>query len=455
MGGSPAGWKAVQQLLGLRGDQIIDKFFGTSAAIVFMDSGAGQPGLVITKVAKDDIAYGIKRLNLAKTGTIGSFTTYSTRNNEALIAVGDEWVVVADPSVKNAAAKILEGGNGTLADSDAFKAWSAKLPSDRFGTLYLRPGNDDTHAFALTRKGRDLSLHYRGRSQDFAPLFDMLGDGAPLEFGPLPHSTIAAVSANIKPTPGPNPRQFNKFFPGKSFEKDILPYVGSPTVLFLGEVKGASLQENPGLDVPVLGVAIQLRDRKLADEFDKAMNGLLIMLNIAAAQWDVPDVEVRTVEHAGATFTVAEVGSLLAARTQRPELKALNLSYGRIGDWYVLCSQDQFFKQCIDADQNPSKNLASFAEFKAMALEAHDRPILTAILRPSALAAHVKTWLAHWEKVRPEVMKNASLESETMEGQLVHVARLGVGLLEHYKSVSVQAYREGQDMAAKLDLIRK
>ncbi|MEX2213788.1 MAG: hypothetical protein WD768_06660 [Phycisphaeraceae bacterium] len=457
-GPSPAGWKAVQLQMGLSGDKIIDNYFGKSAAIVFMKTGGEQPGIVITKVADKDISYGIERLKLNKTGTIGSFTTYTTKNSDAQIAIGGGWVVVADATVKAGVTKLLEAGTGSLADSAEFKSWSAKLPTDRFGTVFIRPGNDDTHALGISRKGRDLSLEYRGSSQDFSPLFDLLGDGAPLDFGPLPKTTIAAINANIKPTPGPNPKQMNRLFPGKSFEKDILPYLGSPTLLFLGEVPGDQFKENPGLSVPVLGVAIQLRDKKVAEDLNKAMNGLMIVLNFAAAGWELPEVVVRDSEHGGTKFHVADVGALLAARTERPELKAINLAYGRVGDWYILCTQDKFFTQCIDADRDPSLSLASFAEFKAMPLKAHERPILTAILRPSALAAHVNTWLTHWEKVRPQVVQQAtqaSQASDNPEVRLVQFARIAVGLMDHYQSVSVQAYREGEGMAAKLDLIRK
>lgn len=331
-----------------------------------------------------------------------------------------------------------------------------KLPANRIATAYFRESDDNVHALAASRKGRDVMLTYRGRSPDYKPLLAQLGDGAALDFGPLPATTIAAVTLNFKLPAPPNEKQINHLLAGKSFRADMLPKLGAPIVAFLGEVPGEELEPKRSFSLPVAGLSIRLKDASVAADLTNAINILVVMANFAAAKWEAPDIPVRDVIHREAAFRVADVGPLLSSRAKRDEFKPINVAYGRVGDWYVICSQEKFFTQCVDANIDPSRRFVASAPFQAMALQGREGPILTAVLRPAALAAHVDGWLAHLRSARSQVVEESHKEQPgTLEAQFVRGARIAAGLLGHYQSMTLQAYRDGDGIAAEASVIRR
>ena len=453
----PQGWLDVQKVMGLNGDEIVDRFFGKTAAMVAFNPEDDEPGMIITQVADADAALAIDKLQLVHLKDFAGYRSFKSADEKAHIAVGKGWIIVVNPRYSELAQKTLESSEKTLADNDLYKTWLAKLPQgDRTATVYVRQSDEDVHALGVYRKDRDLTIQYRGKSPQLAELAAYLGDGGALDFGPLPASTIAAISMNLLPPPGPDGKQLDRLFPGKSFTKDIHAKLASPSVLFLGEVPGEKLSPNPGLSIPVAGLSLKLKDPDVAADLTKAIDGLMFVANLAAAKWEGPLVEVKAQTHSDVTFQNANIGSALAHRTQRDELRPLSLSYGRIGQWYVICTQDQFFQQCIDANLNPTSSLTASGPFAAMGLKNRQAPVFTAVLKPGDLAAHMETWHSHWQKVRPQVVEaSQAMLPVSPEAQLVRGARIISGLLAHYESMSLQAFREGDVIAAQADVVRK
>jgi hypothetical protein len=450
------GWEAVEKVLDMKREEVVDRFFGTTAAIVVIDTNEQEPAMVISKVSEADAGLAVEKLGLKTAGEFGGFRGYKSADDKAHIAIGKGWVIVAQPRHSDAARAVLEGKVKSLAENVVFAQWTGKLPPGRVATAFVRAADDNVHALGAYRKGRDLTLQYRGKAPEMAALFAKLGDGRALDFGPLPADTIAAVTANLIPDAGPNAAQLDRLFPGKTFEKDILPRLGSPAVVFLGEVQGGKLEPNPGLSLPVVGISLKLKDKAVADDLTKAIDGLMFLANFAAANWKGPGVEVKEISHGKVSFRSANVGAALAHRSQRDEVRAVTLSYGPVGDWYIVCTQDQFFRQCIDASLDSTTSLIASRAFTSMPLKNHEGTIVTAVLRPAALSAHVNTWLAHWKQVRPQVIEaSTAADPGTPEAQLVRGARIVAGLLDHYQSMSLQAYRDGDGIAAQADVLRK
>jgi hypothetical protein len=458
---SDAGFDEVQKVMGLSAEEIIDRFFGTSVALVVMKPGDQEPGLLISKMSDADAALAIQKLQLKADGTFGAdgkqFRGFTSPDGKANIAIGQGWAVVSQPRYSDAARAVLEGRGKTLADHAAFKAWTARLPAgQRVATVFVHPAQSQVHVLGVYRKGRDLTVQYRGKSPELDGLASTLGGGKALDFGPLPASTIAAVTVNLQPPAEADAKYLDRLFPGKTFRADIQPKLAAPTVLFLGEVPGDRLNPDPGLSVPVGGFAIRLANPAVAADLTKAIDGLMIVANFAAAKWQVPPIEVKELKHGDATFRSANIGAALAQRAGRDEFKPITLTYGRVGQWYVVCTQDAFFTQCVDAETDPAQRFAGSKSVAAMPLKDHEAPIATAVLRPSALAAHVQTWLNHWSQQRPEVVKSShQTNPPTPEAQLVRGARIAAGLLDYYQSMSLQAYRDGDAIAAQADIVRK
>ena len=207
-------------------------------------------------------------------------------------------------------------------------------------------------------------------------------------------------------------------------------------------------------------MALRLRDPKVGDDLTNTINSLMLLANVAAANWNVPAVEIAETSHGNVLFRVAEVGAALSNHLQRPEAAHLKIAYGRVGDHFVICSHDKFFARCIDAAQNPSHSLAADREFTAMPLKAHEAPIISAMLKPAALAAHVNGLLEHWKKERPQLLDSAdpgarSNAEPTPEMKLVRGMKFISGFLNHYQSMSLQVWRDGDILAGQADIVRK
>lgn len=393
LGQSLDDWDQPAAALGMTREEMVRTLFGRSVAVVFANVEDKDPAIIITKVPAADAERAADRLGLKQIGETNGFKRYQSKDN-TFVAVGQDWVIVSNADSRDAAGRIIAGDAKTLADDETFKQWTAKLPAERTATMFLRDDDaGDRHVFGLVRDGRDFSLRYVGESPNYRALFAMLRDGRSLEFGPLPASTIAAVTSNLITTEIPNSQQLDRFFTARSFS-EVLESIDTPGITFLGEVDGA----NAGLDIdvkaPVPGIAVRLKDPAVADDVTRALDTGVVLINIASMKWknaarQLPKANLVSVDHEGVSFRYAGLGELLAAGAGRDELKMINLAYGRVGDYYVICTNDHFFKQCIDADRGATATLIESAPFKAMPLTGHDAPVATLFVRTEIGRAHV------------------------------------------------------------------
>ncbi len=456
------GWEDLQKLMGLTEPQLIDKYLGQAVTLIAFESGENPPLMVVSKVTQADADLAIEKMQLKMTGTLGAWKGYDSTDAKATIVVGGGWVIVVDKRIGDAVKPVLEGKGKTLADDPAFVEWIGKLPKSRSVTAFMRQGDTEAHAIAAVRQGRNVTLHYRGKSAEFEKITSVMSDGKALDFGPLPAATIAAVNLNVKIEPPGDGKQIDRLFPGKSFRKDIAPKLGSPLIAFLGEVPGSQLEPRANFSAPVLGVALRLRDRKVGDDLTSTLNSLMVLANVAAANWNIEPVEVTEMAHANVPYRVAEIGAALSNRLQRPEAAHLKIAYGRVGDHFVICSHDKFFAQCIDASLDSTRGLSADRQFTAMALKPHEQPIVTAVLKPAALSAHLNGLLEHWRKERPQLLASATADPQvrstqppTPEAQLVRGVNFLSGFLNHYQSMSLQIWRDGETIAGQADVVRK
>jgi hypothetical protein len=133
----------------------------------------------------------------------------------------------------------------------------------------------------------------------------------------------------------------------------------------------------------------------------------------------------------------------------------MTLSYGRVGDWYVVCTQDRFFERCLDAQAGRRERLEGSAELREMGVREVGSPLLTLVVRPQPLAAHLQGWVAHWQAVRPEVADAARVQPQKVEGRVIQGATVLAEVLRHFRSVSMQAYRDGEDLLRAEVAIRR
>ena len=457
------GWTQAKTALGLTDEQMFDKFFGTEIAIVFNKQGDQDPAMVISRITKDDARLATQKLGFKSSGKQGVFTLYESNDKKSYVAAGLGWVIITDTKYRNQVTTLIKEQTKSLAASKRFKTATSKLPANRIATIYAHDNDkNETHVASASKVGRDLSLFYSGYSPQFANIFKLVQNAESLDFGPLPASTIATVSVNLlDPEMKLNSRLSRLFPKTKPFSTHVLPGIKAPAVAFLGEVASDQITSEKSPAIPVVGVSFKLKDSnngkpsQAAKALTDAINGVMIIANFAAANWDAPEIETRSETYKKQTYQVAEVGVTLASRMKREEVKAMNLAFGQVGNWYLICTQDQYFKATIDANENAALQLSESPAFKAMNLTHHKKPILTAVLQPKMLATHVNSWLAHWAKVRPQVIKAANSQvPSSPEAKIIKGVRITAGLLEHYKSMSIQAYQDGEQLSAIIQISR-
>jgi len=410
---------------------------------------APPEAVFFTEAEPEELQKAVTKLELLKTGKVGDFDTYKNRKGDALFAVYGRWLGICAPQREEYFKKVLlnVGDEKSLARNDDYQAWIAQLPEKRMATVYIRPANaSQAHVAALTHTSRSTTVHYVGYSAFTDQLIDKLGDVEKLDFGPLPKQTVAAYAVNARitdmlpPGAGNQLGALDQFFAPKSFRNDILPALDAPTIIFIGEVPRQQLDPDPGFDMPVVGIAVKLKDREIAKDFDNAGNAILTLANIALLAAEKDPVKIQQVNHAGTTLRSIDLGPLLAMQQRGEQWQhAVKLTYGRINDWYMVCSNAMFFKHGILSRPGDFGVIrgGELSDFK---------PMLRLFVNPQRLSEMFK----HWS------------ESDTLRGMLRMDATASTELADfsemalQYEYLDASFHRRDDDIiVGKVDLIRK
>ncbi|MEM9020420.1 MAG: hypothetical protein AAGC44_07630 [Planctomycetota bacterium] len=381
-------------LLGMDFDEFLEAYFGEEVVVLGASAGEDEgPGIILTKVSQDNRDHLIDSFDLKRAGAIGDAPMWASQDGNGYFVMLEDWVAFCDMESLDYMQTVLENkpADGTLADTDAYAYWTGMLDIDRNATVLFLDGEDNRHAMSIIRSGKLMDMTYAGRSPDFDDMMLMLGDTELADFGPLPIQTIAAVSFNLKA----DPDQTNPLLGGldlltspTSFRDDILPKLDTPSLLFLGSAGG----EQTGLDVdlPVAGFAVKMKDSSAAADLQAMMDRLVLLGNMATAETDAGPIPFKTVEYGGSTLRIAEVGKVIAPFAEWPELEPVQLVYGQVGDYYVVCTQEAFFKQVVDAHAGglPARMRQEGAGHP-MAVA----PIMAMTARPDSLGRLLRTWL--------------------------------------------------------------
>ena len=430
-------------LLGMDLDTFLQAYFGEEV-VILGPSAAEQdgPGIILTKVSQEHRDRLIDSFELERAGAVAGSPMWVSQDGNGHFVMMRDWVAVCDAAALDYLRAVLENkpADGTLADTEAYKYWTGMLDGDRNMTALFLGGEDNSHAFSVIRSGKLLDMTYAGKSPDFDDMMLMLGDNELAEFGPLPIQTIAAVSFNLKADPDqPNANELlnglDVLASPTSFRNDILPKLDAPTLLFLGSAPGQEI----GLDVdlPVAGFAVKMKDASAATDLQAMMDRLVLLGNMATAEWQQGAIPFKTAEYQGTTMRIAEVGKVVAPFAEFPELAPVQLVYGQVGDYYVVCTQESYFKQCVDANAGglPARMRQEGAGHP-MAVA----PIMAFTGRPDGLGALLRTWLPLIEG--GDLPEGVGVELQTPD--TLNQFREFIQLLEQYSAFKLQLWR-GED----------
>lgn len=430
----------------------------------FREGQAGQgiqsPGMVFTRVTKADADHLFLKMNFEMLEPIADFAVFRNEEKTAFFCWNGQWMGIASTDQEAYFRTVLRDMKTTkrLVDDDEFIHWMLELPEKRMAAAMIRSAvSDQLHVFALERANRSLVMHYAGVATFLDTLIKRLGTAETLPFGPMPKQTIAAYSANFNiidwlasqgpggVEPGNNRRvemleRIEPFFEGKSMENDIIPFIDAPTVFFVGELEPELLEENPGYAVPVIGMAFKLKNDEVGEILDKGFDNIMNLAAMASAAAGGEPIRPKTINHAGATLRMMDLGPLIAKQWNKPDARHMaRITYGKIGSWYLFCNHDMFFKYGVNAQPD---DFASAKRRKAEGLQ----PMFRLFVNPDRASKMLKDW-----STSPTFKNMVEMD---LNGKLI-LTELST-MANGYEHLDLTIYkREDNVTIGRMELIRK
>lgn len=430
--------------MGMGVDEFMEAYFGGDVVVISKgDSEQGEegPGVIFTKVSQADRDHAITTLALKQNGDIAGNPVYTGDDGDGYIVMMDDWVAMADLNSFAYLQEILNQPVNAprLIDAEHYAKWTRELPAGRAMTMLAIESEDSQHAMGVVRNGKGLDATYLGMSPDFDEMMAMLGETSVADFGPLPVETISATTFNIEPTEEARPGldKLDMLLNGKSLVNDVMPKLDAPTVFFMGSVAGNSVEPSVDVQVPVGGMAFKMNDASVVNDMNQMFDNVVMLANVAVMNFEAGLIPQRTESYGGSTFKVAELGKPIAQGLQFPEMAPVQIVYGAIGDYYVVCSQEEFFKQCVDASK---ADKAMRIDIEGQPHRLAKTPVLAMTARPDRFGSLMLSWVKLLEKKGlPEAIAGeepAPIETD----QLMDVVRL----FQQYSLAKMQVWR-GED----------
>jgi hypothetical protein len=423
----PNVWKAAAKKLGLDDPAMSAAFFGKTAAVVDQRVDNHDGVVVMTLldpalIPKIPAAMGLAPAKEAR--QIGPFKVYTVEDSgkRYVVALGARWFFVtkegAAPQLRRLLSAVAayrvrgpgEGAADAINNSPLYNGMMAKLPTVRTASLYTR-NNEATehHAVSVARDNGEVAVHY---TATIPQLPKLLGDydqiDAP-DFGPLPASTISATTLSILPHAPPGVGALDITLFPHTFIKNIIPRIKPPITAFLARVPGSEVTPDPGMDVPVFGFAIRLKDPAVAADLDRVIKGVHFLLSLGNFELGQSLFGIRAVSEGSMRYHVADFGPVLAQRFKDPQFSRLvnlpssagltRVTFGRVGGYYVVCSQEAYFRQWIAADAGASQTFSQTSAVGSFSLRRRPNLILYGVTLAPQLSAMFDEVAAYWAKV--------------------------------------------------------
>jgi len=471
----PGLWRDAGRRLGLDAVGVLDTYFGNSAAIVEQKIDGRRAVVVLSRAGSLDLQQlpgAVEARPLDGSPQLGPFDLYELHDSDTrfALAVGSRWLALVEHRHLDHLRHLLTAvaaGDKPLADLPAYRNMLDRLPTGSAVTMFSRNRRDtEHHALTVTRHAADPSatVDYLARIPDFEK-YTQPPIAPGVTFGPLPNSTIAAATVNVLRG---STRHAAKASPSHS---ELLDALRPPVLLYIGSVPGRELTPDPGIDVPVLGLALPIRSDKLAAQLDSAIRMIHFILSLGELNPIQGVFGVRTRTRGDVTYHEADFGRALARRFEGSDLAELanlpesagltRLSFGRVGDWYVICSQRTFFDRWIDAAADPARRMTAAASFDQFNLEDRPRLLASAVTRAPELSRLVEGVADFYRRTQ---LDPDNLAARTVTRTTIHTApdpddldkiesplRYLAGALKHRRSFSVQMWSTPDTAAAADD----
>ena len=491
--GTPACWNRAAAHLGMDNSAMLDTYFGQTVALVDQKIDGDHAVVVVSRVPVDVLkglpeAAGLRPWDpthpdevVVRAATFGPFAIYTTDDpgEQSAFAIGRNWLMIVARNRVNHIRRLLtisqapaeaaaEQSQDTADDQpltglESFHKLLAKLPSERTAALFTRNGSgNENHAAVVVRHGTEVTVHYAATGTELTRVKDRAEHSEGVDFGLLPASTVSAATVNMIDSSYKRFRILDTILFPYSVDTSVLTKLSPPMIGFLGQVPGDEVIPNPGSDVPVIGVAVKLKDPSAAKDLDRLISRVHFFANLGELDLIRSLFGIRRVKAGGTSFHVADFGRAISKRLRDPHLSPLirlpssagltRLSFGRIGQWYVICSQEAFYRRCIEAEADPGKRFDQTDLFRQFTFESKPRLAVSAVTRARELSALLDNTVSYYERAHTEA--GAKRQASRRLGDLQEPLRLFAEALKHRHCFYLQLWHDDEGtLRGKLQVV--
>jgi len=316
------------------------------------------------------------------------------------VAISDRWLAFALPEDATSLRHVLSVRDRveTLDTDAAYRDVVSRLPKARHALLFTQSRErNEHHALTIERAGNRLEVLYAAKSPEVEKYVEPRESTAVVDFGPLPANVVAAGTIGVLTDELPRESTLDLLLVPVNIREHVLPKISPPIVVFLGSLPRSSFELDPGFTVPVVGIAIRLKDPSVAEPLDHICSRLHFLSSVGRLALAEGFFGIRPVTQRGLDYHVADFGPVVRATSRGTLLERLaslpassaltRVTYGRIGEYYVVCSNETFFHDWQRTTAGHAERLDAADDFKDFEFETHDGLIFSGLTRGQALAA--------------------------------------------------------------------
>lgn len=440
-------WVALAEALETDPRQLARTLLGEQV-ILFGDGQPGGASVMIMEIGADWVEKLVGLPGMRPDGQSGAFTMYQTGDGKASLAVHGRWVAVAGIEHRDMMRRALRSiHRGLVLDTHGeFRTWMQRLPGEPEVRIWLRRDGGEFHALGMRRQADVLTLDYAGTSPEIRGLMAMRGSAGPRDFGPLPDTTLAAVSLNVFNHQLPRAPRLDALTAPKPFA-EVMRGMDAPIVLFLGEIPADQRPKGQRFAVPVAGVALHMTDPQIKPHLEEMSGRIMAMMSLRSRMAGTPTSDFGQAEYRGIQYHRMDMSSMMQARANRKEAAdTLRPAVGIIGPWLLATSHERFFHQAVDAHLDVEKSIATLLAPAPMVDS--QAPIMSAFLRPQQLADHFRSWVEFAESVHPGLIDSDVAEHPNLarERQMLRIVRAAAELIQNGDLSTIQMWQgDGED----------
>ncbi len=398
-------WQGAAEKLGLEERELLRRLFVGDLVLADQTIHRRRRLVVMSKVEPDLLAKLPEAASLETWKAqpeIGPFRLYQggSEGQDYVLAIGPSWLAFSSLDGADHVRNILvarSAGQESLRDKESYRDLFGRLPENPDAVMFTQSHDrPEAHALTVVRDGARFEARYAARAPKVKKYIEALDAKNGVDFGPLPVDVVVAGSVNLLTRDVPSEGVLDMLLFPHSFRERVLSRIEPPLLFFLGKVDRRRIEPDPGFHVPVFGFAIRLKDRRAAADLDRICSGIHFLVSVgklalAEGFFGVDEVKRKNVKYHLADFgpllRSAGDNTILAKMASLPSAKGLTrVAYGRIGDFYVVCTQEQFFHQWREAEAQRQGRLSSSEDYNLFEFENRDGLIISALTRGKELS---------------------------------------------------------------------